>query len=87
LNIYHNINSIKLYHWAIEAIGRKRFELLKANSYQVYNLTPFTNKGIFLIFIPNYCEASQTKNFSKETDSITIGIELCKIPHISEHWP
>ena len=27
------------------------------------------------------------KNFSIETDSITIGIELCKIPQISEHWP
>ncbi len=34
-----------------------------------------------------YCSSSQLRNFSIDTDSITIGIELCKIPHISEHWP
>src|SRR6187402_2225898 len=34
-----------------------------------------------------YCSSSQLKNFSIDTDSITIGIELCKIPHISEHCP
>jgi hypothetical protein len=32
-----------------------------------------------------YCSCNQDKNFSKETDSTTIGIELCKIPQISEH--
>ena len=35
----------------------------------------------------NYCSCNQVKNFSKDNDSITIGIELCKIPHISEHCP
>ena len=34
-----------------------------------------------------YCSSSQDKNFSIDTDSITIGIELCKIPHSSEHCP
>jgi hypothetical protein len=33
----------------------------------------------------DYCSANHCKNFSILTDSITIGIELCKIPHISEH--
>jgi hypothetical protein len=32
-----------------------------------------------------YCSCSHDKNFSNDTDSTTIGIELCKIPHISEH--
>ena len=35
----------------------------------------------------NYCSLNQCKNLSKEIDSTTIGIELCKIPQISEHWP
>lgn len=34
-----------------------------------------------------YCSFNQDKYFSNETDSITIGIELCNIPHISEHCP
>ena len=29
----------------------------------------------------------EDRNFSSEIDSITIGIELCNIPHISEHCP
>jgi len=35
----------------------------------------------------NYCSCNQCKNLSKDIDSTTIGIELCKIPQISEHWP
>ena len=34
-----------------------------------------------------YWFLNHTKNFSKETDCIEIGIELCSIPHISEHCP
>ena len=34
-----------------------------------------------------YCSCNQDKNLTKDTDSITIGIELCNIPQISEHWP
>lgn len=30
-----------------------------------------------------YCSCNQATNFSMDTDSITIGIELCNIPHIS----
>jgi hypothetical protein len=30
---------------------------------------------------------SQYKNFTKLRDWIDIGIELCNIPHISEHCP
>ena len=33
----------------------------------------------------HYCSCNHDRNFSKETDSTTIGIELCKIPQISEH--
>jgi hypothetical protein len=32
-----------------------------------------------------YCSCNQDKNFTRDTDSTTIGIELCKIPQISEH--
>ncbi len=32
-----------------------------------------------------YCSCNQETNFSMETDSITIGIELWRIPQISEH--
>ena len=35
----------------------------------------------------SYCSCNHDKNFSNDTDSTTIGIELCKIPQISEHWP
>jgi hypothetical protein len=38
-------------------------------------------------FFFNYCSCNQDRNFSSEIDSITIGIELCNIPHISEHCP
>ena len=34
-----------------------------------------------------YCKNSHETNFSIDTDSIAIGIELCRIPHISEHCP
>jgi hypothetical protein len=34
-----------------------------------------------------YCSCNQEINFSIDTDSITIGIELWSIPQISEHWP
>ena len=34
-----------------------------------------------------YCSCNQDKNFSNEIDSITIGIELCNIPQISEQCP
>ncbi len=45
-------------------------------------------KCFFIIFFfINYCDSNQFRNFSKDTDSITIGIELCKIPQISEHCP
>jgi len=37
--------------------------------------------------IVSYCSSNQAKNFSSDTDCTTIGIELCNIPHISEHWP
>ena len=30
-----------------------------------------------------YCSCNQVTNFSMDTDSITIGIELCRIPQIS----
>jgi len=33
----------------------------------------------------DYCSCSQDKNLTKDTDSTTIGIELCNIPQISEH--
>jgi len=39
----------------------------------------------FLIEI--YCASKKDKNFSIDTEFIEIGIELCKIPHISEHCP
>jgi hypothetical protein len=39
---------------------------------------------LFLSFVP-YCSSNQAKNFSNDTDCTTIGIELCNIPHISEH--
>ena len=39
--------------------------------------------SIFII----YCSCNQERNFSSDIDSITIGIELCNIPHISEHCP
>lgn len=32
-----------------------------------------------------YCSCNQETNFSIDTDSITIGIELWRIPQISEH--
>jgi len=41
---------------------------------------------LFLRFVL-YCSSNQAKNFSNDTDCTTIGIELCNIPHISEHWP
>jgi len=31
-----------------------------------------------------YCSCNQDKNCSKDTDSTTIGIELCKIPQITK---
>lgn len=37
-------------------------------------------------YIP-YCSDNQVRNFSNDTDSITIGILECKIPHISLHCP
>jgi len=33
----------------------------------------------------NYCSSNHDKNLTKDTDSTTIGIELCNIPQISEH--
>lgn len=36
-------------------------------------------------YMSYYCSYNQDKNFSRDIDSITIGIELCNIPHISEH--
>ena len=47
--------------------------------------TSFKLKGLLMIKQENYCSSNHVRNFSIETDSITIGIELCKIPHISEH--
>lgn len=42
---------------------------------------------VYTLLLYIYCSCNHDKNFSKPTDSITIGIELCNIPHISEHWP
>ena len=33
----------------------------------------------------NDCSSNHDKNLTKDTDSTTIGIELCNIPQISEH--
>jgi len=51
------------------------------------------NCNIFFRFIINtikkeqrrYCSSNHVRNFSIETDSITIGMLECKIPQISEH--
>ena len=45
--------------------------------------------NLLVYFTPalHYCSCNQDKNFSIDTDSITTGIELCSIPHISEHCP
>ena len=45
------------------------------------------SKRILIKKLTIYCSLTQATNFSRDTDSITIGIELCSIPQISEHWP
>jgi len=54
------------------------------NILKMHVYPPNIKKNVLKI---NYCSSNQDKNFSILTDSITIGIELCKIPHISEHCP
>lgn len=53
------------------------------NNNMVVSLSEKSKYIIILI----YCCSNQVKNFSRLTDSITIGIELCNIPQISEHCP
>jgi hypothetical protein len=51
----------------------------------------FTNEVEYILGIfaqinnPGVCSCNQDKNLTKDTDSMTIGIELCNIPQISEH--
>jgi hypothetical protein len=62
--------------------------------YKKYTIHIVFNKLLMIItfiivrfIIIYYYSYNQDKNFSKDTDSITISIRLCNIPHISEHWP
>ena len=55
-------------------------------SYRSINFITIFCKIIVFISYTYACSIQET-NFSMETDSITMGIELCKIPHSSEHWP
>ena len=52
-------------------------------SMQVYHAVSKKTKN--KLHYLSYCSLSQDKNFSNDKDSIAIGIELCNIPHISEH--
>ncbi len=53
---------------------------------QTFDLAAFSTKYYLALKLKQpYCSSNQVRNFSKDTDSITIGIELCSIPHISEH--
>ena len=48
----------------------------------------WANENFFILnAVGYYCSCNHDKNFSSDIDSMTIGIELCKIPHISEHCP
>ena len=61
-------------------------ELIPLNKYlHIYVLSCYVSSVNFYFFF--YCSCNQERNFSSEIDSITIGIELCNIPHISEHCP
>ena len=51
---------------------------------KIFFFTKYDLKSSKLFY---YCSCNQDKNFSNDTDSTTIGIELCKIPQISEHCP
>ena len=52
-----------------------------------YNWKPKVLFTILIKMILYYCSSNQAKNLSMDTDSITIGIELCNIPQSSEHCP
>lgn len=53
---------------------------------KVYLCKPYLPlKSLMCNLIRDYCSFNQVRNFSIETDSITIGIELCNIPQISLH--
>ena len=55
---------------------------IKMNKYiNLFICRAYKNKLLYHF----YCSLSQDKNFSKDKDSIAMGIELCNIPHISEH--
>ncbi len=72
------------------------FIISTSMSYELTSSSIKRIKTIASILIPiliigqeiyNYCSYNHVKNFSIDIDSITIGILLCNIPHISEHWP
>jgi hypothetical protein len=56
-------------------------KLFYNNNLYIYIL----NKPTAQINSSSYCSCNQDKNLTKDTDSTTIGIELCNIPQISEH--
>jgi hypothetical protein len=74
----------KWYGWYFS----EELKFAQQNGYKIKNILITNKRSIWIIniFIA-YWPSTQETNFSMETDSITMGIELCKIPHSSEHWP
>ena len=76
----------------IEKVGHIKPKAIKRHKFNRYNklLKSFFHKYFHIIDKKlkfTYCILNQVRNFSIETDSTTIGIELCKIPQISLHCP